>query len=326
MRQQTPIALAGAALSGDRRALARILTWIENDVAGIEDVLGYLYPHSGTAYTVGLTGAPGAGKSTLTHKLIGSLRRAGDSVGVLAIDPTSPFTGGAVLGDRIRMTDHAGDDAVFIRSLATRGHLGGLAAAVPRSIRALDAYGFDWILIETVGVGQAEVDVAGATDTTVVVMTPGTGDHIQASKAGLMEVGDVFVVNKADRPGAKLTARDLRTELTLGGKRPWRPPVVLASAAHDDGIEDLVDAIRHHRAFLEEGGGIETRRRAGLETELHAAVRDIWLERLERELATPAYAATLDRVLARELDPAAAARDIFAALTETMSPTNAPQR
>ncbi|MCU1374007.1 MAG: Methylmalonyl Co-A mutase-associated GTPase MeaB, partial [Actinomycetia bacterium] len=214
-RMKDPQQLVDALREGDRGALARALSLVEQGGQPARDVGRLAYPHGGHAYTVGLTGAPGAGKSTLTNALIGNLRGRGETVAVLAIDPSSPFTGGAILGDRVRMQDHALDDGVFIRSMATRGHLGGLALATPQAIRVLDAAGAPWVLLETVGVGQVEVEVAGAADTTVVVVNPGWGDAVQANKAGLMEIADVFVINKADRAGVNETRRDLETMLEM---------------------------------------------------------------------------------------------------------------
>src|SRR5919205_1677812 len=210
-----PAALVDGALAGERAAVARLITLVESGGDLAHDVISRLFPHTGAAYTVGITGAPGAGKSTLTDKLIARVRKEGAEVGVLAIDPSSPFSGGAILGDRVRMQDHATDPGVFIRSMATRGHLGGLSLATPQAIRVLDAAGKPWVLVETVGVGQVEVDVAGAADTTVVVVNPGWGDAVQANKAGLLEIADVFVINKADRDGANDTKRDLEQMLEL---------------------------------------------------------------------------------------------------------------
>jgi len=276
-----------------------------------------LYRKSGRTYSVGITGAPGAGKSTLTDRLIAALRKRGRSVAVLAVDPSSPFSGGAVLGDRVRMGEHAGDLGVFIRSLANRGHLGGLSVAVPQVARALDAFGFDWTMIETVGVGQAEVEVAGETDTTVVVVTPGWGDHVQASKAGLLEIADVFIVNKADRPGAKATARDLRLELKLAdGDWEWRPPIVLASSASGEGVEDVLAAVQKHRAHLEKDGELERRRRGRLLTEIRSLVREHALQEAERELSGRRFDALIEEVVARRLDPTAAARALMSTPSE----------
>src|SRR3954471_4038630 len=265
-------ALVARAVEGDRGSIAKLISIVESggpdaDAAGAE-----LYPHTGTAYTVGLTGAPGAGKSSLTDALIGRIRKDDIEVGVLAIDPTSPFSGGAILGDRVRMQDHATDAGVYIRSMATRGHLGGLALATPRAARVLDAAGKPWIIVETVGVGQVEVDIAGAADTTVVVVNPGWGDGVQANKAGLMEIADLFVVNKADRAGVAETVRDLELMLDLSGHTDWRPKIVQTVATRGEGIDELWDAIGEHRAFQERDGRLERRREARLRDELRAIV------------------------------------------------------
>src|SRR3954447_10987638 len=227
MRSRDPAVLVEAAAEGDRGALARLISLIERGGDPAREAGRLAFPRGGRSYTVGLTGSPGAGKSTVTDRLIGLLREDGDEVGVLAIDPTSPFSGGAILGDRVRMQDHALDRGVFIRSMATRGHLGGLALATPEAIRALDASGFPIVLVETVGVGQVEVEIAGSADSTVVVMNPGAGDHVQALKAGLLEVADLFVINKADRPGVKELERDLNTMLDMDMNiGEWRAPLV----------------------------------------------------------------------------------------------------
>src|SRR3954464_15175287 len=223
-----------------------------------------LMPHVGHAWVIGLTGSPGVGKSTSTSGLLARIRRDGERVGVLAVDPSSPFSGGAILGDRVRMDEHALDEGVFIRSMASRGHLGGLALATPEAVRVLDASGLPWIVVETVGVGQVEVDVAGAADTTVVVVNPGWGDGVQANKAGLMEIADLFVVNKADRDGVAETIRDLELMLDLSGHSDWRPKIVQTVATRGEGIDELWDAIGEHRAFEEEGGRLERRRETRL--------------------------------------------------------------
>jgi LAO/AO transport system kinase len=307
-----PDGLVPGVLRGDRAAVARLISLVESGSDAAAAALAELYPHTGRAYTVGLTGAPGAGKSTLTDKLIGRIRRDGDEVGVLAVDPTSPFTGGAILGDRVRMQDHATDAAVFIRSMATRGHLGGLALATPQAIRVLDAAGKPWILVETVGVGQVEVEVAGAADTTVVVVNPGWGDAVQAAKAGLLEIADCFVVNKADRSGTRAAVHDLEQMLDLAPGRDWRPPIVETVATEDEGIDALFDAVAGHRAHLEEQGSLETRRRARLRDE----VRGIVLARLaaaaDAHCAGDRFEQVLARVAARELDPYAAAEELAA--------------
>src|SRR5438270_10519109 len=251
VRQRDPQQLVDALRSGDRGALARALSLVEQGGPPAREIGRLAYPFGGGAYTVGLTGAPGAGKSTLTSALIALVRASEERVAVLAIDPSSPFTGGAILGDRVRMQDHALDDGVFIRSMATRGHLGGLALATPQAIRVLDAAGKPWVLLETVGVGQVEVEVAGAADTTVVVVNPGWGDSVQANKAGLLEIADLFVVNKADRPGVDETRRDLELMLELSTLGDWRPPILSTVASTGEGLDELRKAIDDHRAFVE---------------------------------------------------------------------------
>lgn len=292
--------LLGAARDGDRAALARLLTLVERG-ASVETHA----PED--SYTVGITGAPGAGKSTLTGALIANLRASGDRVAVLAIDPTSPFSGGAILGDRVRMQDHATDDGVFIRSMATRGHLGGLALAAPGAVRVLAAAGYPWVLVETVGVGQVEVEVAAKADTTIVVVNPGWGDEVQAAKAGLLEIADVFAVNKADRPGADGTISDLQRMLMLGGTGGWEPPVVRTVATSGDGVAELWQAVVAHRAAAVASGELERRRRARRAGELRQALADL-VERRARE-AVPAdtWADVERQVLAGDLDPRAAA-------------------
>ena len=297
------------ARGGDRGALARLLSLVERGGAEAREIGRIVYPASGGGYTVGLTGAPGAGKSTLTSALIGHLRSGGEQVAVLAIDPSSPFTGGAILGDRVRMQDHATDPGVFIRSMATRGHLGGLSLATPEAVRLLDAVGRRWILVETVGVGQVEVEIAGKADTTVVVVNPGWGDSVQANKAGLMEIADVFVINKADRKGVEETRRDLEQMLELGdlGSDAWRPPIVSVVATEGKGIESLWASVISHRQFIESNGELSRRRDFRLGEEL----REIVARRLEqraREITTgDRWVELQSQVSARTLDPWSAA-------------------
>ncbi|MDP9463446.1 MAG: methylmalonyl Co-A mutase-associated GTPase MeaB [Actinomycetota bacterium] len=283
-----PVAeLFGAACEGERGALARLLSLIERGGDEAREIGRLAHPRSGHGYLVGLTGAPGSGKSTLTSVIIGLLRAQGLEVAVLAIDPSSPFTGGAILGDRVRMQDHATDPGVFIRSMATRGHLGGLSLATPEAARLLDAIGRPWTLIETVGVGQVEVEVAGKADTTVVVVNPGWGDSVQANKAGLMEIADIFVINKADRKGVDETRRDLEQMLELSdlAVETWHPPILPAVATTGEGIAECWSAVVAHRAAIEASGELARRRRFRLGEEL----REIVARRLEqraRQLTT----------------------------------------
>ncbi|CUU60750.1 LAO/AO transport system kinase [Parafrankia irregularis] len=290
-----PAELTAAALAGDRRAVARLISLVEDSSAALREVSALLAPHTGRARVIGLTGAPGVGKSTSTSGLVGAYRAAGLRVGVLAIDPSSPFTGGALLGDRVRMVEHASDPDVFVRSLATRGNLGGLSWATPQALRVLDAAGFDVVLVETVGVGQAEVDVAALADTTLVLLAPGMGDGIQAAKAGIMEIADILVVNKADRPGADHTYRDVVTAVRMagrpresiadttfagagagadggatgagGGLEDWHPDVIRVAAVSGEGLPELVAAIERHQTWLRASGVLRRRRlrRAGEE-------------------------------------------------------------
>jgi LAO/AO transport system kinase len=280
-RVTDPVALLDAARRGDRVALARLLTQVEGGGPVGRQAAGLAYRSGEEARTVGITGPPGAGKSTLVDRLIATARAAGVAqLGVLAVDPSSPFTGGAILGDRVRMQDHALDAGVYIRSMASRGHLGGLAVAVPEAIRMLAAAGFPLVLIETVGVGQVEVEVAGATDTTVVVLNPKWGDAVQANKAGLLETADIFVINKADRPGAGETRRDLEQMLDLTALGDWRPPVLETTASTGEGVDTLWAEMDRHERHLAEQGGLERRRAARLEREFRIVVR----ARVEREV------------------------------------------
>jgi LAO/AO transport system kinase len=298
--------LVERALDGDRRAIAKVLSLVEQGGSGARIALQRMHARTGSAWSIGITGAPGAGKSTLTDELVVRLRATGDEVGVLAVDPTSPFSGGAILGDRVRMQHHTTDEGVFIRSMATRGHLGGLALATPQAVRVLDAVGKRWIVIETVGVGQVEVEIAGHADTTVVVVNPGWGDAVQAAKAGLMEIADIFVVNKADRPGAADAERDLVGMLELSGELDWTPPIVQTVATTGDGVDDLYDAITRHRAHLEATGAAETRRRARLREELRGLVAARLQNRADAICTGERFEAAVDAVSTRARDPYAA--------------------
>lgn len=314
-----PDHLAEAAFDGDRRALARLITVVEEGRPGSERVLGLAYPRSGRAHRIGITGAPGAGKSTLTDGLIAALRRRGEQVAVLAVDPTSPFTGGAVLGDRVRMQGHASDPGVFIRSMASRGHLGGLSAAAPKGLTLLDAAGFPYLLIETVGVGQDEVEVAEAADTTVVVVTPGWGDGIQAAKAGILEIGDVFIVNKADRPGVDDAVADLRTMLAMGGERPWAPPILTTVASRGSGVAEVLEAMLAHRQHLEETGTLAAGRRTRRRGELRSALAAAYARRAASVTAAAEHRRITSLVEEGHLDPWTAAERLLGAVASPPS-------
>jgi LAO/AO transport system kinase len=310
--------LVSAARDGDPRAVARLVSLVEDGDPLLPEVAAALAPYAGKAQIIGLTGSPGVGKSTTTNELVRAYRSAGHRVGVLAVDPSSPFTGGAILGDRVRMQDHATDPGVYIRSMSSRGHLGGLAAATPQAVRVLEGAGCDIVLVETVGVGQAEVEVASLADTTVVMLAPGMGDAIQAVKAGILEVADVFVVNKADRDGADATYHDIQGMIGLGEREPgqWRPQVVKAVAARNEGIDGVVAAIAKHRAWLEEHGELQRRREHRAAAEIEAIVLGVLRERigtLRRDAALPVLAAD---VATGRLDPYAAADRLLAGLDE----------
>jgi LAO/AO transport system kinase len=287
-------ALVEGVKRGERASLARLLSLVERRDPTVGPAVASLATDTGGAYTIGVTGAPGSGKSSLTDRLVAVLRARGDEVAVLAIDPSSPRTGGAILGDRVRMGAHATDPGVFIRSMATRGQLGGLAAAAPQAVRVLDASGAPWIVVETVGVGQVELDVAGATDTTVVVVTPGWGDGVQANKAGLLEVADVFVVNKADRPGADLAVRDLAAMLDLSPGGAWTPPIVETVATTGEGVEHLWEAVTAHREHLTGSGELALRRRARLRDEVRRMVRARLVHAADAYLAGAAFESLVD--------------------------------
>ncbi len=305
------------ARAGDRGALARLLSFVERGGDAARSVAATAFGAAGAATTVGITGAPGAGKSTLTSALCRTMRADGLDIGVLAIDPSSPFTGGAILGDRVRMGEHVLDDGVFIRSMATRGHLGGLAVATPEAARVLDAVGYRWVLVETVGVGQVEVEVVAAADTTVVVVNPGWGDAVQANKAGLMEIADVFVVNKSDRPGAAETRHDLEAMLSLGAGRAWTPPVVETVAATGHGVADLWAALTRHREFLADSGELERRRGRRADDELRNVVIARLVERAQQVCDGPAWEAARERLAARGADPWQVADELLAGTDTT---------
>ncbi len=309
-----PAILLPRARAGDRRSLARLITIVENGGDGAPPVLAEVFPHGGGAWTTGLTGAPGAGKSTLTDRLIDRVRAGGTEVAVVAVDPSSPFSGGAVLGDRVRMQDHIDDDGVYIRSMASRGHLGGIAAATPRVLATLDGLGFPEILVETVGVGQAEVEIAASADTTLVVVNPGWGDSVQAAKAGLLEIGDIFVVNKADRPGVHETVRDLTQMLELGATPGWAPPVIATIASSGEGIDELWLAIESHRSHMGESGELAKARRLRLISEMEAAIMAGMRQRVTSSVPAARWAELTASVESRQVDPWSAAEQLLAAL------------
>jgi LAO/AO transport system kinase len=310
-RDASALELVEAAREGDPRAVARLISLVEDANPRLREVAAALAPYTGKATIIGLTGSPGVGKSTTTSALVSAYRRRGRRVGVLAVDPSSPFSGGALLGDRVRMQEHASDTGVFIRSMASRGHLGGLSWATPQALRVLDGAGCDVVLVETVGVGQAEVEIASLADTTLVLLAPGMGDGIQAAKAGILEVADAYVVNKADRDGADQVVRDLKGMLGLGGRHSeagaWRPPVVKTVAAKGEGLEEVVDTIEHHRAWMDERGELGRRRHARAAAEIEALA----VVSLRAEMKDPHTGASLgalaDEVVAGQCDPYAAA-------------------
>ncbi len=327
--------LVAELLRGNRRALARLVTRAENETADARPALAQLYPHTGRAHIVGVTGAPGCGKSTLVNELAKQLRREGETVGIVAVDPTSPFSGGAVLGDRIRMRDLAGDEGIFIRSMASRGSLGGLARTTSEVVKLLDAAGFSLVVVETVGAGQSEVDIARHAHTTLVVQAPGMGDDIQAIKAGILEIADIFVVNKADQPGAESAVKALQMMQRLNangnnavqhhgrllgvetsepaGGNGWEPPILQTVGISGEGIVELVAAIRQHQAYLHASGEYQRREAARVEREFELLLREALLADLLAKIPADRLEATLAQVLRRELDPYTAVERLVAA-------------
>ncbi|HEV8230361.1 MAG TPA: methylmalonyl Co-A mutase-associated GTPase MeaB [Candidatus Limnocylindria bacterium] len=310
--EDPPQSLLDRARAGDKRSTARLLSVVENDEPGAAEALRTLYPLTGHAEIVGITGPPGGGKSTLVNRLAGAYRATTDRVAVVAVDPSSPFTGGAILGDRIRMRERFLDEGLFIRSMASRGHSGGLARATSRIVNVLDALGYGVVLVETVGVGQEEVEVVRVADTVCLVTVPGLGDDIQAIKAGVLEIADVLVVNKADRPGADETARDLAQMLTLGKARTeWKPPIVRTTASTGEGLDQLMSAIGGHRAWAGGSGERDRRRRAAARAEVEDLLREALVRRLRDRLGEDRVDRAVARVAERAIDPYAAVDDLL---------------
>ncbi len=310
-------ALIQAARAGEPRAVARLISLVEDDSAQLRDVMAGLMPYTGKAHIVGITGAPGVGKSTSTSALVHALRAQGRRVGVLAVDPSSPFSGGALLGDRIRMQDHSGDPGVYIRSMASRGHLGGLARSTPQALRVLDAAGCDVILLETVGVGQSEIEVVGVADTVLVLLAPGMGDGIQAAKAGILEIGDIFVVNKADRDGAPATSRELRHMVSLADRPPggWRPPVLQTVASKQEGIDQVSEAIDKHWAWSVEHGALAQRRAKRAAEEIEAIALAALRQRMGQVGHDELLSDLAGKVVGGTVDPYSAADELIGLLS-----------
>ncbi len=311
-------ALVEGARSGAPRAVARLISLVEDASPALREIMAALAAHTGRAHIIGITGSPGVGKSTSTNALVAGFRKQGKRVGVLAVDPSSPFSGGALLGDRVRMQDHALDPEVYIRSMASRGHLGGLSWATPQALRVLDAAGCDVVVVETVGVGQSEVEIVGMADTTIVLLAPGMGDGIQAAKAGILEIGDIFVVNKADRDGADATVRDIRHMISLGertGKEQWRPPVMKTVAAEFQGIDEVLEAIDGHYTWMREHGELHTRRRRRAIDEIESITLTVLRERMGDLREGHNIEELANAVVEGTIDPYAAADKILSALT-----------
>lgn len=308
-------ALVAQAREGHPRAVARLISLVEDDSPQLREIMAALTPYSGHAHVVGITGSPGVGKSTSTSALIAEFRKQGKRVGVLAVDPSSPFSGGALLGDRIRMQDHAADDGVYIRSMASRGHLGGLSWSTPQALRVLDAAGFDVVILETVGVGQSEIEVLSVADTVLVLLAPGMGDGIQAAKAGILEIGDVFVVNKADRDGARVTSRELRHMINLGEfpAGSWKPPIVLTVATKGEGLDKLAEEVSMHYEWARQTGALSKRRTRRARDEIEA----IALSQLRKRFGQVGDAELLDQlatqVSSAQKDPYTAVDELLAA-------------
>jgi LAO/AO transport system kinase len=311
-RDWTRESLAAGVRSGDKRAVARAITLVENGAPMAYELVEDIYPDTGRAYSIGITGPPGVGKSSLISQLVRHVRAREQTVGVVSVDPSSPFTQGALLGDRIRLSDHFLDPGVFIRSMGTRGHLGGLAEAALQALLVLDAAGKDLLFLETVGAGQSEVEVIGIADTVLLVLMPGSGDSVQALKAGIMEIPDVIAINKMDHPAAKTMLNEVRSILALDHDAEWKPPIVLTEATRGENIDVLWDKLEAHRAFLEEGGKLEARRRSNLAGEVYAVASSRAKAHLQRTVSgDPELLRLLDEVQRRELDPLSAVREIM---------------
>lgn len=304
--------LVAELLRGNRRAAARLISHVENDDPQKRELLKEVYPHTGKAYVIGITGAPGSGKSSLVDRLLQKIRNDGLTVGVIAVDPTSPFSGGAILGDRIRMQDHALDQDIFIRSMGTRGSLGGLSRSTREAIQVLDAFGKDIVLIETVGVGQSEVDIVRTADTTVVVLTPAGGDSVQTIKAGIMEIADLFVINKADLPGADRTAAEINVMLDMKKGEQWRPPVLPAVSVQGEGIEKLWESLQEHRSYMEDSGRLLQVRRERVSRELTEQVEYLVKSRIWAQVKEEIkFESLVEKIACREKDPYSAASELL---------------